>query len=439
MKKIHSKLIALSLILLLSVTMVVVSSYAWMVISGNPEVSDIQVTIGGGNTILIAADVTETIDGMVYHYPDVFDETLDLGSHESYSYLGSLDGLIPVSTADGVNWFVPAYYDEDDLEVKSGKAVMGQIKDATGFDLDNKLAYANVPYGEEDSIAGNYYCIDFWVVSPGTECTLRISTGEDSAGSYVVDLPEVESTENGYTLSGTDTGISSMVRIGFLANTDTVVDNSMVYYQGSNGFDERYRHLSGVYAEKGDNYQDYFDYQFTIYEPNADYHPNEELAENGSYVTTNAIGIKDDAVMTIPMIDQVTVQKRSKWSETTDGLLEIEQIFQAAIYGKNLESTNVHSYFYNSYLQGQFSAYLDKGEFIQNTSELGEEVIESDQFSLIDTANATDDVYIVKLQRNVPQRIRMFIWIEGQDVDCGSRIEASKFAMSIEFAGSTEE
>lgn len=439
MKKVYSKLIALSLILLLSVSMVVVSSYAWMVISGNPEVSDIQVTIGGGNTILIAADITETIDGVVYHYPDVFDDTLDLGAHESYSYLGSLSGLIPVSTADGLNWFVPAYYDADDLEVKTGKAVIGQIKDATDFDLDNRLTYANVPSGDEENIAGNYYYLDFWVVSPGFECTLRISAGEDGVGSFVVDLPEAEATEDGYTLSGMDAGISSIARVGFLANTDVVVDNSMVYYQESDGFDERYRHLCGVYSEKGDNYQDYFDYRFTTYEPNADYHPNEELAENGSYVTTNAIGIKEDEVTTIPMVEQVAVQKRCTWSETTDGSLEIEQIFQAAIYGKSLESTNVLSYFYNSYLQGQFSAYLDRGAFVKNTADLGGEVIERNQFSLIDTAGATDDVYIVKLQRNVPQRIRMFIWIEGQDVDCGSRIEASKFAMSIEFAGSTEE
>ena len=439
MKKVYSKLIALSLILLISVSMVVVSSYAWLVISGSPEVSGIQVTIGGGNTILIAADIAVTEGGMVYHYPDQFSETLDIGSHESYGYLGSLGGLIPVSTVDGVNWFVPSYYGPDDPEVRGGRAVAGQMKNATDFELDNSLTYANTEYGEEEKPAGNYYYIDFWVVSPGAECTLRVSTGEDSGGSFVVDLHEVESAEDGFVISEPQGGVSSMVRVGFLANTDTVVDNSMVNYQSSEGFDERYRILRGVYAERGENLQDYFEYDFTIYEPNGDYHPNEELAENGTYVPTKAIGIADGTVTTIPVTENVTVQKHSTWSVTADGTPEIEQIFRAAIYGKNLDSVNVLSYFYNTYLQGQFSSYLDKGVFIQNTSDIGEEVIGQEQFIMLDTANATDDVFIVKLQRNVPQRIRMFIWVEGQDADCARGIAESSFAMSIEFAGSTEE
>ena len=52
------------------------------------------------------------------------------------------------------------------------------------------------------------------------------------------------------------------------------------------------------------------------------------------------------------------------------------------------------------------------------------------------TANATDDVYIVRLEKNVPQRIRMFVWMEGQDADCVNSAEASSFAFRIELAGS---
>ena len=53
------------------------------------------------------------------------------------------------------------------------------------------------------------------------------------------------------------------------------------------------------------------------------------------------------------------------------------------------------------------------------------------------TAGAADDVVIAELQRNVPQRIRMFVWVEGQDVDCASVIAASGLMLRLELAGSS--
>ena len=52
-------------------------------------------------------------------------------------------------------------------------------------------------------------------------------------------------------------------------------------------------------------------------------------------------------------------------------------------------------------------------------------------------AGAPDDAEIVTLQRNVPQRIRMFLWLEGQDGDCAAAgaVEASQIALRLEFAG----
>lgn len=61
-----------------------------------------------------------------------------------------------------------------------------------------------------------------------------------------------------------------------------------------------------------------------------------------------------------------------------------------------------------------------------------------DVYSLksLSLAGATDDAYIVDLERNVPQRIRMFIWLEGQDVDCTNDVKQSGVVVSIELAGS---
>ena len=111
MNKIYLKLIAISMTLILSVTVVGMSSYAWLVLSGNPTVTGIQIAIGGGNTILVAPDMTTVVDGATYHYPGPFSDTMNFSRYDSYAYLNDLAGLTPVSTADGVNWFLPEYYD----------------------------------------------------------------------------------------------------------------------------------------------------------------------------------------------------------------------------------------------------------------------------------------------------------------------------------------
>ena len=90
---------------------------------------------------------------------------------------------------------------------------------------------------------------------------------------------------------------------------------------------------------------------------------------------------------------------------------------------------------------------MDKGDFFSKTSNLyalAEDGIVSPEIlqqkaedGSIVYAGATDDAYIVNLERNVPQRIRMFIWLEGQDVDCTNDASASGFAVNIELAGSS--
>ena len=97
------KLIAVALLLAATVSLAVMSSYAWLTLSGNPVVDGIQVSIGGSGSILVAPDLTrETKDGRV-HYPGVFSGTLQTAKQEEYRYLREMDGLLPVSTADGVS------------------------------------------------------------------------------------------------------------------------------------------------------------------------------------------------------------------------------------------------------------------------------------------------------------------------------------------------
>lgn len=450
MTKIYIKLIAMSLALILSVSVVIMSSYAWLVLSGNPVATGIQVAIGGGNTILTAPNVAYEVDGTVYNIPGHFSDKMNFGSQNHYEYLKDLGNLTPVSTSNGIDWFLPAYYSGNDELVQQGRIPSGALKDITEFQVDSFLAHANLPSEAEAEIdEGNYIYLDFWVVSPGGDYTLRVSTGDgtEDGGSFVIDMLEVASTEDGYTLKEASGSAAATVRVGFLANDVMLTDETMLKYQKSPYFDNRFTALKGIYTEPnaGVSYSD--SNRFTIYEPNGDYHPYDDELD-GSYVETKSLELVSGTIQEQERSRSdlnLTVQRRSTWAQENNsaGTTAIEQRFQTALFAKLGETMTAEermNMFYGNYLQGQISPYVDKGAFVQKTSNL---ITYMEQYngvvpgSILDGQDkgATDDVYIIKLERNIPQRIRMFIWLEGQDVDCVDSVNSSRFAVNIELAG----
>ena len=447
MQKAYTKLLLTLTALVVSLVMVVSVSYAWMTLSDSPVAEGIQITVGGGNTILVAADLTQEVDGTVYHYPGAFEGTLNFGQNASYAYLGQFSGLTPVSTADGINWFIPTYYDLTDPEVQNGTVLSGSMKSLSEFELDQTLSYANLSAGQAKKASlGSYVYLDFWVVSPGADYTLRISTGEDSGGSFVIGLPAVtENADGSYSLSAAEHVSQACVRVGLLANPGYITDQTMLYYQNSAGYSPQYTQLRGNYAEQSESPADSSAYRFTIYEPNADLHPTVGGAQ-GDYLVTRPLGLIDGTVTPVDVGSSLTVQTGSSWADALTGEgTQLEQRLATAAFDpafRGLSADEMTRKFYNEYLQAQVASYVDKGLFIKNTENLYNAVSagRADAAFLEEeyTATATDDVYIVRLEKNVPQRIRMFIWLEGQDADCVNRAEASSFAFRIELAGSHE-
>lgn len=437
MNKIHVKLIAVILTLMLSVCVVVASSYAWMVLSSSPAITGIQVSIGGGNTVLIAPDIKEVTEDGVVHYPGHFSDKMNFGNQEDYDYLEQIGNLNPVSTINGVDWILPVYYTGGEM----------------GFEADSELMYANLPAEEEDKISkGHYVYMDFWVVSPASDYKLRVSTGVDTldGGSFVIDLLEPaadKETENGYTLVEPKGSAASAVRIGFLANDLILTDDSMAMYVNSSHFDERFTHLKGLYQEP-DTGTAYIDAnRFTIYEPNGDAHPA-YLDMEGMYVETKPMALTDSGIVEKSIRSEantnLTVQCESIWAVPAGSTVSaMEQRFQTSLYSgnwDNLSAKEMADRFYGQYLQGQIATYVSKGAFAQRTDNLYA-LLSSGKVSLADALaksneakGATDDAVIIELERNVPQRIRMFIWLEGQDMDCIEQIETSRFAVNIELA-----
>lgn len=431
MKKIYIKLAASVLSIATSLTMVVGATFAWLVLSQSPVVNGINVTIGGGKTILLAPDITEKMkdeqgNEVIVHYPGEFSNSLDFSKYETYDYLEKLAGLSPVSTADGVYWLIPSY-DE----------TTGNIKPYEQFQVDGLLENANAA----EVNGGNYIYLDFWIVSPGTAYDIHISTDiKKNKGSYLIELPGVEEAENGtLQLAQTAGIIESASRVGFLVNEDNAGTEAMKAYSESETFKEQYSNILGVYQEKGE--ESTGEFKFTIYEPNGTKHPLDEL-NNGNYIITKPLrynpygnSIEEESIESI-----VTVQDSNEWKNLNDGS-QFEQIFKASIANRGkMTPEEAAAVFYQEYLQGQISAYVNSGKFFKRTNALyaaAEEGVVKGAGVNIMKAGATDDVMITTLQANTPQRIRMYLWLEGQDVDCTNdgSVGVSGFCLNLELSG----
>ena len=428
-KRAYIKIACTAAALLCAMAMIVMSSYAWLTASTSPVAEGIQVAVGGGSTILLAPDLVNN-EGV--HYPGAFGATLrldDLLDADAHS------GLTPVSTADGLNWYLPVYYTEDDLEVQAGTAKAGDLKPYDQFLCDERLTYANLPVDDERAVKGSYLYADFWVVSPGSRYELRVSTSNDAsgAGSYVVDLPQVVETEVGFAMQTPEYPASESLRVGFLVNQNAAAESAAAY--AANRGDQRYTTLRGDYQKAGEQVQPAFSYNtFHIYEPNGSSHS--ALGETG-YIATYPLGRNDTSVTGIPVGGRLSVQMASQWEENKVNDLFTVSVQQA---GDTATAADVQARLYKN-LAGR-SDYVNKGQFIQNTDQLytsmGEDhTVLRTTLEQMDKAGANESNSIVTLERNVPQRIRMFIWLEGQDVDCVSGASVSGFAMRIELAGST--
>lgn len=459
MKKNHIlKLTALALMVIMSLTVAVTSTYAWLTMSSSPVLEGLRVTVGGDNTIKVAADISaKAEDGTTVHYPAAFTEHLNLSLYSQYEYLGKLAGLSPVSTADGVNWFLPTYYKSSDLEVQNGNAAAGTIRPVQAFTREVDLASANQTGPLTDSRAGHYAYFDLWVMSPSGDCDLRVATGtdpDDDSGSYVIALPDLSKGADGsFALNENASSVAASARVGFLVNALPVTDNNALQTALSeSGNTAEYKSLRGVYAEKnGSSTQSGIgSNSFMIYEPNADCHPGS--ASDGSYIATYPVGVdengkgKEQSVFT-----NLTVQKQSTWKTDGTGKSLLAGQLEAALFqfkpqlGEEkmnaLTAEQAAELFYAKYLQGQYSFLVQKGHFFPNSAALSMGIdpntrsIAETELGTYKTAGATEDAVIVRLERNVPQRIRVFIWLEGQDADCTGAAENLRFAVNLQLAG----
>lgn len=432
-----SKLIAAIVLLATSALLLLTVTVAWFTLSTSPEIDGIRITIAGDNTIMIAENLSFLNDeNIIINYPGTFSKTGNLTSPTEVK-------LSPVSTADGVNWFIPTISAD-------GEMIVDSLQD---FSVDNSMMYAN-------SKDGGYVYIDFWVVSQLSDCYLRLSTGdlnksEENAelGSYLVQLPETVKdrlSDTGYRLDDSNQTLSSSVRVGFLVNNEVITTSEeMTAYASSEGYNDNFRKLKGIYGGEEDNYS------FLIYEPNGLSHPQNGystqltknglesiLCENGEYLITRPIGFDENGNKSLVNIaDRLLVQTTCGWKRNEKDGLELDTVYQNYLKDATISKFSEDESEYYAHIDYNFLQYVDAGHMFNSTWDLYDHaddgVVDKESLTLIPQNNVVLESNIVVLEKNVPQRIRMFVWLEGQDVDCNKEASGQTVALRLELAGSS--
>lgn len=422
----HIKILASALLIVLSLSMLVMVTFAWYVMSTAPEVSGMQIKIGS-DTIRVAPDCK---DESGQHYPGAFQGVLET---DTKAIPEDFWGLIPVSTADGKHWFSATY---ESLENGGDQKTDEYLEDTT-------LSSANLTARPKSG--GNYLYLDFWVVAP-KDYDLRVSTatqGSGQSGSYVKVFPQVKmDAARNYSLDETQRQAESSLRIGFLVNEDVVSGES---YKNSTNHDSAYKILKGEYQKPGEALPT-SQTSFTIYEPNCDWHADTE--SNGHYNQTLPLAWKGGKVQPVTLESvqtKLAAQTSATWTRTDDGTqTKLSQALQTAMLEAKVtkrgvtDAQSAGEYLLNQHLKGQLSGYITSGQFIENTGTLKDGTSLTDMTDM-DKAGATTDAVIVSLKKNVPQRIRMFVWLEGQDIDCTNEAALKTLLLNLELAGETKQ
>ncbi len=399
--KIRSRLIAAGLALAVALIMLVTASLAWLTVSARPEIGGLQVSLFTGKALLIS----DSENGS-------YAQTLDLSGHFS-----RFVELRPVSTLDGVNWYLPDY---DSL---------GLLEDPSDFILDadtgSGFSHANVMNCDSSGVPlegaalrearerGAFVYADIWLKTQEDYCEVRLSVPARSAaeldewereraayGTWALASYELE----GDTLS-LDARAQAALRVGFLTGVGTENRRFVIFEPNA---DMRSSPDKPEYASDGTGR-----YVAGYYKDDANY-------LDGYYIPTRPIGRGGDGRGALADIDgaDLVIQLKSEW----DG----DRLRQVLLEGQRPGSNEVSH----------------MGLFVKNSGALLRAAAESENGTAApgedpDNISIVSDTYIVRLEKDVPQRVRLFIWIEGQDADCWNDIATGSFIINLELAGET--
>jgi len=434
------KLFIAGMSFVIALILLATASFAWFTVSKSPEVTGMQMSLYAGDTLLLAPDNNGS--------PGDFSKYVSLSSN-----FAGLAPLRPVSTVDGVNWFLPAY----DTET-------GELADVSEFILDDTLEHANVKVTDEsgDSLTGDdyegqvrkgyYVYTDLWMMTEESGANVRLSVPHEygtaaqrRAGSEQAGLESSELSQavyGTYVLGEPELGADGQSLATRTEQPETAIRVGFLVYQDKNTLD------TGSYGET---------LPFTVYEPNATqragaigssmdyvvpdedgdvhntkqsyvsgYEPTASDAATGRYVITQPIALGADGKGTLGSIapENLIAQTSSHW-DVTETVTTLSGLRDDGITRPN--SNDIATF-------GQF---LETDErFALTAEDQSRTLIVEGNDATVGTSYAGSKV-LVTLKKNTPIRVRIFVWIEGQDVDCWNDIASGTCRVNLELAGET--
>ena len=417
MKKQAAKLYIAGAALVLALVLLASATFAWFTISTNPEIKSMEVSLYSKQTLLLSSDNL------------TYSQNIDLSS-----LFKDFAPLHPVSTLDGINWFIPTYNNN------------GVINDPSDFILDDTLAYANVltvttggtPLTGTDLTnaenRGYYVYADFWMQTEEESVDVRLSVpsltsnldtweiDQGTYGSYVLPGFVSTATDGGTTVTVDDNKCQNSMRIGFLidSNKDGKFTSADPFYIYEPNADAR----SSVQKPGSDFYDEtYFvDEDDEVYVSGFTYDQATYASASGKYYLTLPI-VKDSEtgkgrVATVSEIDtsRLLIQKQSAWKTGT--------AFTNSFTTYNKITSNAVA---------TFGRFLDPADYYTATGEYTPAYNTPVDVSSI--SGTIGSGAIVRLTSYSPVKVRMFVWIEGQDVDCWNDIAGGSFYINLELAG----
>ena len=427
--KAGAKLIITGVVLLSALALLAVGTFAWYTISKKGEAAQMGISLKSDN--LWPVEFIQQKSGWttlndVINDPDWQKElTLSkvVASDGSMHEPGDSYYLRPISTSDLEHWYL-AGYDE-----------VGSVTGLTYVPLEtvgNVNRYDPDPNPYDKDIPANYvYYYDLWIrtKNQNTDYGLHLNNPVNGAndfetlfGTYVLPGVQWDSSTNKAIIPEAGYDASTCIRIGFLFYEPLSDASDAINPTTATGTNEQVR-------------------EFWIYEPNCDSRATSfqkyNIGEDNSYLSQREVAY----IKTEDGVKKVKEHEESPQSGWVDTILPR--------YVAGQDQPGFVSVSDNTIRQLTSSWDLSKiaekkqtdpitswdigvlGKFIQNdptkSDRAGYEGIDTPKMAVL--KHGAND------QPGLPQHVRVFIWLEGQDIDCWNSSMSGPMAINLEFRG----
>ena len=423
-----------SLILLVAFTavMLIVSTYAWFSAQKTVTISNLEGKVNVAEGIEISLDAvnwSQEIDFAKYHATDG-----DIGEYNGLASVYPVNGaddkvhnilpteLIPVSTTG--TEFV------DNTETLGQEIAMFNGKNTEGIKLKEIIATDPTEDGATETDFAGYYAIDLFLRNSS-----KLDDPEDGQGVEKETL-QLNTNSNLQLVSGgsTTTGLQNTVRVALaLYEPDTATEGTSVAVTETDQA-KILKALTGANADISD---------VAIWEPNADQHVTEILTNNNRITWSDA----DADLYLIKTVETKTGKDRLSLASGAGKKIQVGEmtptygLLNAAVTAGSIADIYNWNGTANSTtlkkqvaLQTKYSATannfttVDGGvrNLISSTRSSGEDVYEfgyeekttADDIAPGSGITAETGAKEFQIYKNQISRVRMYVWLEGQDIDC---------------------